>query len=170
LENLLQWARTQTDKIAFEPIVFNLKQLVEQNINLLKDNITTKNINIKHKITDSCDVYADRNMINTVIRNLLTNAIKFTHSGGDIAINSLRKDGHIEISIKDSGIGMSAEETEKIFRVDANFSRNGTDGETGTGLGLILCKEFIIKNGGKIWVESTPGKGSRFLFTLPAAK
>jgi signal transduction histidine kinase/ligand-binding sensor domain-containing protein len=170
LENLLQWARTQTDKIAFEPIVFSLKQLVEQNINLLKENITTKNIKIGHKITDSCNVYADRNMINTVVRNLLTNAIKFTRSGGDIAINTLRKNGHIEISVKDSGIGMSAEETEKIFRVDANFSKSGTDGETGTGLGLILCKEFIIKNGGKIWVESDPGKGSRFLFTLPAAK
>jgi signal transduction histidine kinase len=170
LENLLQWARTQTDKIAFEPIVFSLKQLVEQNINLLKENITTKKIKIEHKITDSCDVYADRNMINTVIRNLLTNAIKFTQSGGDIAINTLRKNSQIEISVQDSGIGMSAEETEKIFRVDANFSRSGTDGETGTGLGLILCKEFITKNGGKIWVESDPGKGSRFLFTLPAAK
>ncbi len=169
LENLLQWARTQTDKIAFEPIVFSLKQLVEQNLNLLKENITTKKINIEHKIEDSCDVYADRNMINAVIRNLLTNAIKFTHSGGDIAINSLRKDGHIEISIKDSGIGMSQEEIKNLFRVDANFSRSGTDGETGTGLGLILCNEFIIKNGGKIWVESDPGKGSRFLFTLPAA-
>jgi signal transduction histidine kinase/ligand-binding sensor domain-containing protein len=170
LENLLQWARTQTDKIAFEPIVFSLKQLVEQNINLLKENITTKKINIEHKIEDSCEVYADRNMINTVIRNLLTNAIKFTNSGGDIAINSLRKDGHIEFSIKDNGIGMSPEEIKNLFRVDANFSRSGTDGETGTGLGLILCKEFIIKNGGTIWVESDPGKGSRFLFTLPAAK
>jgi len=170
LENLLQWARTQTDKIAFEPIVFSLKQLVEQNLNLLKENITTKKINIEHKIEDSCDVYADRNMINTVIRNLLTNAIKFTHSGGDIAINSLRKDGHIEISIKDSGIGMSAEEIKNIFRVDANFSRSGTDGETGTGLGLILCKEFIVKNGGTIWVESTPGQGSIFSFTIPASR
>jgi signal transduction histidine kinase/ligand-binding sensor domain-containing protein len=170
LENLLQWARTQTYKIAFEPIVFGLKQLVEQNLNLLKENITTKKINIEHKIEDSCDVYADRNMINTVIRNLLTNAIKFTHSGGDIAINSLRKDGHIEISIKDSGIGMSAEEIKNIFRVDANFSRSGTDGETGTGLGLILCKEFIVKNGGTIWVESTPGKGSMFSFTIPASR
>ncbi|UCH15738.1 MAG: hypothetical protein JSV22_07165 [Bacteroidales bacterium] len=169
LENLLQWARTQTDKIAFEPIVFNLKQLVEQNITLLQENLTNKNINIVQKIADPCDVYADRNMINTVIRNLLTNAIKFTNSGGDISVNSLKKNGHIEVSIKDNGIGMSADETEKLFRVDTTFLRNGTDGETGTGLGLILCKEFVAKNGGAIWVESNPGKGSSFLFTVPAA-
>ena len=170
LENLLQWARTQTDKIAFDPVVFNLKQLVEQNITLLKETLTNKKINIEQKITDPCDVYADRNMINTVIRNLLTNAIKFTNSGGNISVNSLKKNGHIEFSIKDSGIGMSADETEKLFSVDATFLREGTEGETGTGLGLILCKEFVAKNGGAIWVKSDPGKGSSFLFTVPAAR
>jgi ligand-binding sensor domain-containing protein/signal transduction histidine kinase len=170
LENLLQWARTQTNKIEFEPTNFKLKDLVEQNIILLKENLTNKKITLRQKITNSCNVYADRNMINAVLRNLLTNAIKFTNIEGDIVISSTEKDGYIEVSIKDTGIGMSKGEISQLFRVDANFSRSGTDGETGTGLGLILCKEFIVKNGGNIWVESTPGKGSRFLFTLPAAK
>ncbi len=170
LENLLQWARTQTDKIAFEPASFNINQLVEQNIILLNENLTAKRINVKKEIKESYDVYADSNMINTVIRNLLTNAIKFTNPGGDILISCNKKDGKIKVSIKDTGTGMSAEALEKLFRVDANFSTEGTQGETGTGLGLILCKEFVVKNGGTISVESSPGKGSRFSFTLPANK
>ncbi len=169
LENLLQWARTQTDKIAFEPVVFNFKELIDQNIILLKENLTDKKITVSPNIEEQCNVYADRNMINTVIRNILTNAIKFTNINGEILINSLEKDGVIEVSIKDNGIGMSEEETRKLFRVDVNFSRSGTGGETGTGLGLILCKEFIEKNGGTIWVESKPYKGSKFLFTIPTA-
>jgi len=169
LENLLQWARTQTDKIAFEPSVFNLKQLVEQNITLLKENLTNKKIGVSRDIKDQCNVYADRNMINTVIRNILTNAIKFTNISGEILINGLEKNGIVEVSIKDNGVGMSEEETKKLFRVDMNFSRDGTGGETGTGLGLILCKEFVERNGGTIRVESKPDKGSTFLFTIPAA-
>jgi signal transduction histidine kinase len=169
LENLLQWARTQTDKIAFEPIVFDLKQIVDQNIMLLKENLTDKKITVSHNIKDECKVYADRNMINAVIRNILTNAIKFTNINGEILINSIEKNGLIEVSIKDNGIGMSEEEIGKLFRVDVNFSRNGTGGETGTGLGLILCKEFVEKNGGIIRVESKPQEGSNFLFTLPSA-
>ncbi len=169
LENLLQWARTQTDKIVFEPVVFNLKQLVDQNIALLKENLTDKKITVSPNIEERCNVYADRNMINTVIRNILSNAIKFTNINGKILINSLKKNGVVEVSIKDNGIGMSEKETRKLFRVDINFSRNGTGGEIGTGLGLILCKEFIEKNGGTIWVESMTGKGSKFLFTIPAA-
>jgi signal transduction histidine kinase/ligand-binding sensor domain-containing protein len=169
LENLLQWARTQTDKIAFEPIVFDLKQIVDQNIMLLKENLTDKKITINHNIKDECKVYADRNMINAVIRNILTNAIKFTNINGEILIKSIEKNGVIEVSIKDNGIGMSEEEIGKLFRVDVNFSRSGTGGETGTGLGLILCKEFVEKNGGSIRVESKPQEGSNFLFTLPSA-
>ncbi len=166
LENLLQWARTQTDKIQFEPTKFKLKDLVDQNITLLKEHLTNKKINIDHKIANTSDVYADRNMINTVLRNLLTNAIKFTNAGGDIILTSAEKDGYVEVSIKDTGVGMSEEEISRLFRVDDNFSKSGTEGETGTGLGLILCKEFILKNGGEIWVESTAGKGSKFSFTL----
>lgn len=166
LENLLQWARTQTDKIEFAPANFKLKDLVDQNITLLKEHLTNKKITLNQNIADTSDVYADRNMINTVLRNLLTNAIKFTNAGGDITVSSAEKDGYVEVSIKDTGVGMSEEETSRLFRVDYNFSKNGTDGETGTGLGLILCKEFVVKNGGKIWVESLAGKGSKFSFTL----
>jgi len=166
----LQWARIQTDKIAFEPASFNINQLVEQNITLLNENLTDKKIDVKKKIPELYDVYGDPNMINTVIRNLLTNAIKFTNPGGEILVICHKKDGNIEVSMQDTGTGMSAETLEKLFRVDANFSTEGTQGETGTGLGLILCKEFVEKNGGTISVESNPGKGSRFSFTLPSDK
>jgi signal transduction histidine kinase/ligand-binding sensor domain-containing protein len=168
LENLLQWARTQTNKIAFEPVSFNINQLVEQNIILLSESLTDKKINVRKELKESYDVYADPNMINTVIRNLLSNAIKYTNPGGEILIGCIRKDSKIEVSIRDTGTGMTPEVLDKLFRVDANFSSEGTQGETGTGLGLILCNEFVTKNGGTISVESSPGKGSKFTFTLPA--
>ncbi len=169
LENLLQWSRTQTDKIAFEPSEFDLDNLVIQNITLLNENISKKNITVNYAQSDKFAVFADRNMINTVIRNLLTNAIKFTDIGGKITIYYQKKNGDIEFSIKDTGVGMSEEEIKQIFRVDTNISKTGTEGETGTGLGLILCKEFIKKNGGSIWVESKSGEGSKFYFTVPAS-
>ncbi|UCH15739.1 MAG: hypothetical protein JSV22_07170 [Bacteroidales bacterium] len=170
LENLLQWARSQTNKIEFRPTNFSISEEVDENINMLQETINKKKISVIHDQKDSYDIYADRDMINTVIRNLLTNAIKFTPAGGEIFVNYLKKNDNIEVSIKDNGIGMSAEEADNLFRVDANISKTGTDGETGTGLGLIICKEFILKNGGTIQVESTPAKGSKFSFTVPAAR
>ena len=166
----MQWARSQTDIIEFTPTNFKLKDLADQNITLLKEHLTIKKITLKHNIADASGVYADRNMTNTVLRNLLTNAIKFTNAGGDITLGSAEKNGYIEVSVKDTGTGMSEEETSKLFRVDNNFSKNGTDGETGTGLGLILCKEFVVKNGGKIWVVSEENKGSKFYFSLPVSQ
>ena len=170
LENLLQWSRTQTNKIAFEPSDFDIENLVQQNIALLNENIESKNISVKLGHSEKVSIYADRNMINTVIRNLLTNAIKFTDKGGQIIIDYKNKNGDVEFSIRDTGIGMTEKEISQIFRVDTNISKTGTDGETGTGLGLILCKEFIKKNGGSIWVESKSGEGSKFSFTVPASK
>lgn len=169
LENLLQWARSQTNKIEFKPTNFNVSEQVNENISILKEIFNKKKISVIHQDENSYDIFADRDMINTVIRNLLTNAIKFTLAGGEIFVNYQKKNDIVEVTIKDNGVGMSAEEAEKLFRVDTNISKKGTDGESGTGLGLILCKEFILKNGGTIRVESTPGKGSKFSFTVPAA-
>jgi signal transduction histidine kinase len=112
-------------------------------------------------------VYADRNMINTVIRNLLTNAIKFTPLEGTIKIQAKQLEDIVRIHIADSGIGMNKEQVDALFKIEKGQSREGTEGETGTGLGLILCKEFISKNKGKIWVKSIPQKGSTFYISLP---
>jgi signal transduction histidine kinase len=112
--------------------------------------------------------YADRDMITLVIRNLLSNAIKFTKDSGKIVIGSEKKDGMLNIFVEDNGVGISKEDIRKLFRIDVHFSNAGTNSETGTGLGLILCNEFIQKHNGQIWVESEIGKGSKFIFSLPA--
>jgi len=112
-------------------------------------------------------VFADVNMFSTVFRNLVSNAIKFTPENGNITIHLIKKEDFCEITVKDNGIGISKENIRKIFRIDSNHSTLGTNGEKGTGLGLLLCKEFVEKHNGKIWVESAVGKGSRFIFTLP---
>ncbi len=167
LENLLNWARSQSDNIIFKPAAFKLQELVEQNINLLKENFGRKNISVVCKNSDYDDVYADRDMINTVIRNLLTNAIKFTPENGKISITSAKNKDYVELSVSDTGIGMNPEVVESLFKIDKSSVRTGTAGETGTGLGLIICKEFIEKNGGSISVKSEEGKGSIFSISLP---
>lgn len=167
LENLLLWVRSQTDRVKFEPSEIELNSLIVENISLLQEMSQHKNISIQFSITDTFTAYADRNMINTVIRNLLTNAIKFTGSAGTIRVDMLNENGFVHVRVADSGVGISPEEIGKLFRVDVHYTKEGTDGETGTGLGLILCYEYIMKNKGKIWVESKPGKGSTFHFTLP---
>jgi len=168
LENLLQWARIQSNGIAFEPTTFNLKQVVEQNAALLNENIAKKNMTVEYENTDYYDVYADFNMINTVVRNLLSNSIKFTLENGKIVFSCSKNSKFVEFSITDNGIGMSKEEIEKLFRIDIQFSKSDSVGEEGSGIGLILCKDFIEKNWGKIWVESELDKGSTFHFTLKA--
>jgi two-component system sensor histidine kinase/response regulator len=112
-------------------------------------------------------VLADKNMINTVVRNLISNAVKFTPENGKFSIKLSKMDSSVLVTVTDTGIGMPEENVGRLFRVDAHFTREGTAGETGTGLGLILCKEYIDKNNGKIWAESTEGKGSIFYFTVP---
>ncbi len=167
LENLLLWARSQTDHIAMNPKELNLKGLIDENMAVLRDLIQKKEIVIKNNIPEEFKVIADNNMIGTVIRNLLTNSLKFTYNQGEIEINSRIDDEKTEISIKDSGIGMGDEELKKLFKTEVNNSTTGTDGELGTGLGLLICKEYIEKHHGEIWAESKKGKGSIFRFTLP---
>jgi signal transduction histidine kinase len=170
LMNLLEWSRLQVGKINFEPEFIDYESLIRLNFSLLRTAAEKKNIKLVS--TGLCDkmVWADPNMIKTVIRNLLTNAIKFTPANGTITINCHKNHdypGMILISIQDNGIGMSHAEIKTLFSLNDSQSKTGTDGETGTGLGLILCKEFVEKNKGKIWVESEHGKGSTFFIALP---
>lgn len=167
LENLLAWARTQTGRIPFLPDYFDMKFVVDSSISLLKPTADKKKISLETRIIDETKVFADINMINTVVRNLISNAIKFTLEGGKISINCTENKNHFEFYVEDNGIGIADDVLDKLFRIDVLFTTVGTSNESGTGLGLILCKEFITKNCGKIRVESKPGKGSRFYFTLP---
>ncbi len=170
LDNLLEWSRSQTGSIIFEPENIYLKDLVNSTVDLLDNSARKKDITISNEIPEKINAFADKNMINTVLRNLVSNAIKFTHHKGEIKILSRDIDNFIEITIADSGIGIKPEDIKKLFGIDIGFSTVGTDNEKGTGLGLILCKEFIKKNNGKIWIESESGKGSDFIFTLPKTK
>lgn len=167
LENLLQWARTQTDKIKFKPENMDIHDVIKSNINFHKVSAEKKQIKLTSNLQSSLYVFADKNMINTVVRNLISNAIKFTKNKGEIKVQIVETTQNVEIQIIDNGMGINKENLEKLFRIDTYYSTQGTSGESGTGLGLIICKEFIEKNGGKIKVESEINKGSTFSFTLP---
>ncbi len=168
LENLLQWARTQTDTIKYNPSQIQISELIEQNIELSKAIAENKSISLISEIECDSGAYADSNMINLVIRNLLSNAIKFTKEKGSIIIKcSENKKDELAVSITDTGIGISDKNIDKLFRIDEYFSTSGTSGEGGTGLGLIICKEFVEKNKGEITIESEHEVGTTFTFTLP---
>jgi K+-sensing histidine kinase KdpD len=167
LDNLLTWSRSQIGRLDCNPIVFHIRNIVNETIFLLSKNAMNKNVRLSSLIRDDTMVFADMNMITTVVRNLMSNAIKYTPEGGSISIEDSDKGNALEISVSDTGVGMNSEDMEKIFRIDMRYSTPGTAKEQGTGLGLNLCKEFVEKNGGMIGVESEPGKGSRFYFTLP---
>jgi ligand-binding sensor domain-containing protein/signal transduction histidine kinase len=167
LENLLTWARMQTNLIEYNPQAFDVHSKITKTIELFDGASSKKNIKIKVTTNEEILIYADVNMFSTVIRNLIANAIKFTNENGTISVSAKRKKNLCEISVKDNGVGISGEDITKIFRIDSKHKTLGTNGEKGTGLGLILCKEFIEKQHGKIWVESAVGKGSRFSFSLP---
>ncbi len=167
LMNLLEWSRVQTGRIKAQPATLELKSLVERNINLLDNQAKQKNINIISYI-DQSKVLADTQMFDTVIRNLLSNAIKFTPTNGLVEISAIKMDKEVEISIKDNGIGMTPQDIDKLFKMDVAHSTKGTANETGTGLGLLLCKEFVEKNDGLIRVESEEGNGSTFYVRIPA--
>jgi len=167
LENLLTWAKIQRNAIHYNPREFNVKQIIEESIGLLQGAAAKKNIKIELNANPEASVYADVNMFSTVIRNLTYNAIKFTYENGLVSISVKNKQNFCEVSVKDNGVGIPKENIEKIFRVDSKLSTKGTKGEKGTGLGLIVVKEFIEKHKGAISVESEVGKGSEFKFTLP---
>jgi len=166
-ETLLEWSRLQQGRMSFEPTNISITELVAQTVDLFSEHQKTKNIQIVNHVTETFHASGDENMIKTIIRNLVSNALKFTHSGGKISIEAKRKDGFIEMSIADSGIGMTSEKINELFALKKSKSIKGTDGERGTGLGLILCKDFVEKHGGKIWVNSIVGKGTTFQFSLP---
>jgi signal transduction histidine kinase len=170
LMNLLEWSRLHVGKITYDPEFIDISTLVRLNFSLLKAGADAKNIQLL--TCEACDkmVWADPNMINTVIRNLLTNAVKFTRQNGIIRINCQKLPDHsgmVVVSIEDSGVGMDANKIDGIFDIISDRVSTGTAGETGTGLGLVLCKEFIEKNKGRIWVESQKNVGSTFYFSLP---
>lgn len=167
LKNLLDWSRSQTQGFEFEPQILNLKEISENNLSLLRINAEKRSIKLVSNISDNTTAYADKNMVNTIIRNLLNNAIKFNNDEGTVSINSQVNGDFVEISIKDTGIGLSEEDRQKIFRIDVANKSIGKSKEKGTGLGLILCKEFTEKNGGTINVISKLNEGSEFVFTLP---
>ena len=171
LENLLTWARAQTGAISYEPMPMDLQLIIEGNITLLTSSALSKNIKLNSLVKEGMWVFVDMNMLTTVIRNLLSNAIKFTKEGGEITITAEKRSDFIEVAISDTGVGISEKKLGRLFKVgEKNISTKGTANEKGTGLGLILCKEFIEKHGGKIWVESEERIGTTFSFTLKKAE
>jgi len=167
LENLLQWARMKTGRMEYSPAAINLYEMVTDLLDLYQPNAFKKKITLLHNSNVKKKVVADINMLNTVFRNLVSNAIKFTREGGVIEITTKQKNKFVEVTIKDNGVGIPKGNINKLFMIDEHVSTVGTDKERGTGLGLVLCKEFVEKNGGTIRVESQKGKGSSFIFTVP---
>ncbi len=170
LENLLLWAGFQINRIDFKPSAVDVHDLVNSIETLFTTAFQHKNIQFRNEIPASCSAFADKYMVNTIIRNLVSNAVKFTSDGGKISAIAEEDEDMIIISVKDNGIGISDENLRKIFRLDQSVSSIGTKGEKGTGLGLLLCKEMVEKNNGEIWVESMPGGETIFSFTLPRSK
>ncbi len=167
LQNLLEWSQTQTGQIHFDPVQFALASITDEIVDLVKTSAGNKNITVHTAISPEIEIFADKNMINTVIRNLLLNAVKFTKSGGRVVLSARNASSMVEISVADNGIGMNQETINKLFCIDCNMVSYGTEGEQGTGLGLILCKEFVEKNGGMIRVDSQVGAGSTFTVSIP---
>lgn len=170
LDNLLNWAKLQTGQITFKPQRISLSPIISDTIELSKTSAIGKGILISQNKLDGIEVYADKNMLEIVLRNLISNAIKFTHSGGRIDVLVERKQNGVEIAISDNGVGINKETINKLFCIETNKTTTGTENEKGSGLGLILCKELVEKHGGEIWVESVLNKGSVFKFMLPMKK
>ena len=172
LENLLQWSQMQRGQITHYPFNLNLNQIVQQNINLFALNAKNKAIVLQSTVVTDIIVYADENMLDTIIRNLISNALKFTPTDGTVTIASkpiTPQVKFIEVSISDTGVGISEENLAKLFKIEDHHSTQGTAQEQGTGLGLIICQEMIEQNGGKLWIESQIGKGTTVKFTLPSS-
>ncbi len=167
LEDILLWARTQQGKFPFKPQNLSFSDICKDILEILNPNAKAKNIAINYNAADGINIFADIDMLKTVLRNLVSNAIKFTNNGGTISITAKQIDSNITISVSDNGIGIAPDNLVKLFEMSEVITTKGTAKETGTGLGLLLCKEFVEKHGGKIWVESEVGKGSNFKFTMP---
>lgn len=169
LENLLEWSRSQTGRIAFAPESVAMKEFIKEKIKPFTTLASQKRIKLYFSnIPDVC-AYADKNMLETILRNLVSNAIKFTHPKGSVMISVFKAVNKVQVSVIDTGIGIQEKHKKDLFRIDEHRTTQGTANEKGTGLGLILCKEFVERNGGSIYVESQVDKGSKFTFTLPSA-
>ena len=167
LSNLLEWSRSQTGMIQFNPEFFVLSRLVSEIVELFNDASKQKSISITIQISRSFPVVADRAMISSMIRNLISNAIKFTFPGGGVTISAEQKNHETTVAVQDNGVGIDNDDLQKLFRIEETHSTSGTQNERGSGLGLLLCKDFAEKHGGKIWVKSEKGVGSTFFFSLP---
>lgn len=165
INNLLDWTLLQMDKLRIQPVKINLRSMVDDNFQLL-DSLHIKEVTLTNKIQPNSMAFADLNMINLVFRNLILNGMKFTEQGGEITIGADVHDEELTVWIKDNGVGISPEVQKILFEKTSGYSTRGTANEKGTGLGLILCKEFVERNGGRIWLESEEGKGSTFFFTV----
>jgi len=169
LENLLEWSRMQIGSISFSPSEIDVESITTGVIDLFAQNAKSKNIKLEKQIDSGTRAFADKNMFKTVLRNLISNGIKFTKDGGTITVSANVQTDYVSISVSDSGVGIGEENLRKLFKIDSSFSTLGTNKERGTGLGLMLCKELVNKNGGDIHAESELGKGTKFIFTLPKA-
>jgi signal transduction histidine kinase len=167
LDSLLEWAISQNIEKSFNPVKINLHELLVDEIKSIFNSATQKHITLNHFVTSDLNVTADLQMVKTILRNLISNAIKYTNTGGEITISASESKQYVEIVITDNGTGMSDEAQRNLFKIEKFHSTAGTNNEQGTGLGLLLCKEFVEMHGGTIRVESEPGKGSKFKFTLP---
>jgi signal transduction histidine kinase len=170
LENLLQWSKSQRGELQMLPERIDLSLIVSDNLANLNDEAHKKNINLISEIYDQTYALADYTTISSVVKNLLTNSIKFTNEGGEVKVTAKEKGDLIEVIVSDNGVSISEEDIDKLFRIDVHHTSIGVTAEKGTGLGLVLCKEFVEKNGGRIWVESELGRGSDFKFTVPKYK
>lgn len=171
IDNLLTWSRLNMDRVEFKPAEILLADVIKSAIKSQKVNAKNKQIEILAQYEENIKIFVDAGMIETVIRNLISNAIKFTPKGGKVILNAtLGDDGYVKISIKDNGIGMTSEKAKNLFNNTTNVSTNGTENEKGTGLGLTICKEFVSRHKGEIFVESEPNKGTTITFTLPKQK
>ena len=166
LNNLLEWARSQTGRIKVKPESLQITSISSRVVDLVSDAANKKNIELAVDGDSTLSAWADRKMVETVLRNLISNSIKFTKPGGKIIIACTDKQDYIELYVEDNGVGMKKENLDNLFKIATHASTRGTENESGTGLGLLLCMEFINKQGGEIWAESEPGEGSKFSFTL----
>lgn len=169
LENLLEWARSQSGEIAFAPQTLSVRRIISENVNFMQSTAQNKEVSLITAPLPDLTIKADEDMVSSVIRNLLSNAIKFSHRNNCVSIEAIAEGSFVRISVYDNGIGLEPDEVQKLFAINEKSSKPGTERESGTGLGLILCKEFVERHGGQIGARSEPDKGSCFWFTLPAS-
>lgn len=167
LDDLLSWSRIQSGRMVFEPVQLNLNDELQKVLRLFESNLKNKKINLVINLNPKLEIIADGDMLSLLFRNLISNAIKFTHTEGTIEIIAFEENGMVLVVVSDTGVGIPKENISKLFRIDVQLTTQGTNKESGNGLGLVLCKEIIEKHGGNIWVESEADKGTQFIFTLP---